>query len=59
MIADLGDAIRPYHKALYNGARDLPEVLENGLNKEMSSYDEVQAFDVTNFDKPGIDIFDC
>ena len=23
----------------------------------MSSYDEVQAFDVTNFDKPGIDIF--
>ena len=57
MIADLGDAIRPYLKAFYNGARDLPEVLENGLNKEMSSYDEVQAFDVTNFDKPGIDIF--
>ena len=52
MIADLGDAIRPYLKAFYNGARDLPEVLENGLNKEMSSYDEVQAFDVTNFDKP-------
>lgn len=57
MIADLGDAIRPYLKAFYNGARDLPEVLENGLNKEMSSYDEVQAFNVTNFDKPGIDIF--
>ncbi len=57
MIADLGDAIRPYLKAFYNGARDLPEVLENGLNKEMSSYDEVQAFDVTNFDKSGIDIF--
>ncbi|MBX9052666.1 hypothetical protein HCH02_06680 [Parabacteroides merdae] len=57
LIADLGDAIRPYLKAFYNGARDLPEVLENGLNKEMSSYDEVQAFDVTNFDKPGIDIF--
>ena len=57
MIADLGDAIRPYLKAFYNGARDLPEVLENGLNKEMSSYDEVQAFDVTNFDKPGINIF--
>ncbi len=57
MIADLSDAIRPYLKAFYNGARDLPEVLENGLNKEMSSYDEVQAFDVTNFDKPGIDIF--
>lgn len=55
MIADLGDFIRPYLKAFYNGARDLPEVLENGFNTNMTSYDEVQKFDVANFDKSGID----
>jgi N12 class adenine-specific DNA methylase len=55
MIVDLGDSIRPYLKAFYNGARDLPEVLENGLNTDMTSYDEVQKFDVANFDKSGID----
>ena len=55
MIADLGDSIRPYLKAFYNGARDLPEVLENGFNTDMTSYDEVQKFDVANFDKSGID----
>ena len=42
MIADLGDAIRPYLKAFYNGARDLPEVAENGLDADMTPYDEVQ-----------------
>lgn len=50
MIADLGDAIRPYLKAFYNGARDLPEMSE--LSKEMDSYDDVSRFDVANFDKP-------
>ena len=55
MIADLGDAIRPYLKAFYNGARDLPEVAENGLDADMTPYDEVQQFDVTNFDKKSID----
>ena len=55
MIADLGDAIRPYLKAFYNGARDLPEVAENGLNADMTPYDEVQKFDVANFDKKSID----
>ena len=57
MIADLGDAIRPYLKAFYNGARELPEVVENGLASDMTSYDEVQSFDVANFDKQGIDAF--
>lgn len=57
MIADLGDSIRPYLKAFYNGARDLPEVSENGFNTDMTSYDEVQKFDVANFDKSGIDAF--
>lgn len=55
MIADLGDSIRPYLKAFYNGARDLPEVSENGFNTDMTSYNEVQKFDVANFDKSGID----
>lgn len=55
MITDLGDAIRPYLKAFYNGARDLPEVAENGLNADMTPYDEVQKFDVANFDKTSID----
>lgn len=51
MIADLGDAIRPYLKAFYNGARDLPEVEDAGLASEMTPYDEVRTFDVANFDK--------
>ncbi len=55
MIADLGDVIRPYLKAFYNGAKDLPEVAENGLNADMTPYDEVQKFDVANFDKKSID----
>ena len=57
MISDLGDVIRPYLKAFYNGARELPEVIENGLASDMTSYDEVQSFDVANFDKQGIDAF--
>lgn len=55
MVADLGDSIRPYLKAFYNGARDLPEVAENGLDADMTPYDDVQQFDVTNFDKKSID----
>lgn len=57
MIADLGDVIRPYLKAFYNGARDLPEVVENGLSAEMTPYDEVSRFDVANFDKENTDPF--
>ena len=55
MIADLGDVIRPYLKAFYNGARNLPEVESSEIAADMSSYDEVQTIDVANFDKPGID----
>jgi len=46
MIEDLGDAIRPYLKSFYNGARELPEVGDAGYSEEMSPYDEVRAFDV-------------
>ena len=55
MIADLGDAIRPYLKAFYNGARDLPEVVESGLSDGMTPWDEVRVFDVANFDKESTD----
>ena len=51
MIADLGDAIRPYLKAFYNGARELPEVEDAGFVNEMTPYEEVKSFDVANFDK--------
>jgi N12 class adenine-specific DNA methylase len=55
MIDSLGDAIRPYLKSFYNGARDLPEVQEAGLADEMTPYDEVRTFDTANFDKPTVD----
>lgn len=56
MISDLGDAIRPYLKAFYNGARNLPEVEDGGIAIDMTPYEEVRLFDVTNFDKLGVDI---
>ena len=56
MIEDLGDVIRPYLKAFYNGARDLPEMQSEGLTSEMTPYDEVSSFDVANFDKASIDV---
>jgi len=58
MIADLSDAIRPYLKAFYNGARDLPEMQESGLAAEMDSYADVQAVDVANFDKERANVLD-
>jgi N12 class adenine-specific DNA methylase len=51
MVEDMGDVIRPYLKAFYNGVRDMPEVGDNGLAAEMTPYDEVRTFDVANFDK--------
>lgn len=54
MIADLGDVIRPYLKAFYNGARDLPEMAE--LSKEMTSYSDVSAFDVATIGNDGEEV---
>ena len=51
MIEDLGEAIRPYLKSFYNGARDLPEIEANGWTDEMTPYDEVRKIDVANFDQ--------
>ena len=56
MIADLGDAIRPYLKSFYNGARELPEMESAGLTDAMTPYDEVRTFDVANFDKASTDM---
>ncbi len=55
MIADLGDAIRPYLKSFYNAVRDMPEAEAAGLVADMDSYDEVRSVDIANFDKPGTD----
>lgn len=55
MIADLGDAIRPYLKAFYNAVRDMPEVEAAGLVADMDSYDDVRRVDIANFDRPGTD----
>lgn len=44
MIADLGDAIRPYLKSFYNGAKDLPGM--EGFASETDSYETVSATDV-------------
>lgn len=58
MIEDMGDEIRPYLKVFYNSARDLSKAFDYGLDKEMNSYTEVEAFDVANFDKPSKDIME-
>lgn len=49
MIADLGDAIRPYLQGFYEAARRMPGMEE--LRKEMDSTEVVDNFDVQNFDK--------
>ena len=50
MIEEIGDGIRPYLKVFYNMVRDLPEIENMGISKEMTPYEEVKAFDITNFD---------
>lgn len=51
MIADLGDVVRPYLKAFYNGARDLPEVESSDFATDLTPYNEVQEFDIATFGK--------
>lgn len=54
MVEELGDAIRPYLKSFYNGAREFPEMEQYA--EDMTPYEEVRAFDVANFDKPVMDV---
>ncbi|MCD8304775.1 MAG: hypothetical protein LUC86_08145, partial [Prevotellaceae bacterium] len=44
MIADLGDAVRPYLKAFYEGARNMPGM--EGHRKDMTPTEEVNTTDV-------------
>ena len=55
MIADLGDAIRPYLKSFYNAVRDMPEAEAAGLVADMDSYEDVRRVDIANFDKTTTD----
>lgn len=51
MIAEIGDEIRPYLKAIYNGVRDLPGM--ETISEDMTSYDEVKTFNIATIDKEG------
>ncbi|MFC4672646.1 helicase-related protein, partial [Dysgonomonas termitidis] len=46
MIDDLGDNIRPYLKAFYEGARQMPGM--ETIREEMDSFQIVNSFDVDN-----------
>ena len=58
MIADVGDAVRPYLKAFYNGARHMPGLEKEA--KEMDSHEtvaktdvqKIKPYDSTNEDEP-------
>ncbi|MGN1156150.1 MAG: hypothetical protein ACI4TK_08230, partial [Agathobacter sp.] len=51
LIDAIGDEVRPYIKAFYNGVRDMPEMSE--YKKDMTPYEDVINFDVMNFDNEG------
>jgi len=53
MINDLGDAIRPYLKAIYNGAKDMPGMEE--LRKSMTSYEGVMNTDVNGIGETAVE----
>lgn len=51
MIDDVGDKVRPYLKAFYEGIRYLPVAQEEGWDKDMTPCEEVRSFDIENFAK--------
>ncbi len=52
MVKALGDKVRPWLKAFYGGLEYAP-----GYDKyALTTYEEVKAFDVENFDKPQHDV---
>ena len=55
MIEELGDAIRPHLKSLYNFTRSTEEVMESEWADELTPFDEVMKFDTANFGKPNVD----
>jgi len=50
MIEDVGEAIKPYLKSIYNGARDIPGMEE--IEAEMTEYSEVKKADIDEILKP-------
>lgn len=55
MIEELGDAIRPHLKSLYNFTRSTEEVIESEWADELTPFDEVMRFDTANFGKNHVD----
>lgn len=55
MIEELGDAIRPHLKSLYNFTRSTEEVMESEWADELTPFDEVMKFDTANFGQPNVD----
>ena len=52
MVKALGDKVRPWLKAFYGGLEYVPSYDKYAL----TTYEEVKAFDVENFDKPQHDV---
>ena len=50
MLADLGEAIRPYLKPTYVGALHMPGMEE--YTAQMDTYSDVMHFDLDSLDKP-------
>lgn len=59
MIETFGDVIRPHLKMLYEGLRQDEDIRKHNLHEGMTPHDEVEAFDVYNFDKAKTDIFNA
>ena len=55
MIEELGEAIRPHLKSLYNFTRSTEEVMESEWAEELTPFDEVMKFDTANFGKNHVD----
>lgn len=54
MIQDIGDVVRPYLKAFYEGAKNMPE-LEH-IASELTPTEEVRAFNVATIDNEGNEV---
>lgn len=46
LVNELGQDVIPYLKSAYNGARDWPEIVDNGLKNKMTPFDQVDNADV-------------
>jgi len=51
MVEEWGDKIRPYIKPAYNAIRDDKEIINAGIDKDMTPYEELRGIDGENFDQ--------